>query len=373
VPPLEAWEKVFVDPQKFVNNDLHAKAATCIDCHGGAAETDDMEAAHVGVVRDPTASVEQVGKTCGTCHADISEAQTASLHYDSHGYETIIGQRLGDAPASHEAWDLAKANHCSSCHTTCGQCHISQPTSVGGGLISGHQFKGIQAFTRTCTGCHGSRVNSEYTGLNEGVPADVHWTQAGMPCFKCHTGEQLHGMTGEVTERYDGKPSPACLDCHPEAAAGQSEIMQHNLHGDKLACQVCHSVEYKSCYSCHVQTDEEGTPFYKIDPSVMTFKIGLNPMKSEDRPWDYVVLRHVPVDPDSFAFYGDDILANFDALPTWKYATPHNIQRVTPQNQECNNCHGNEELFLSQSDLMPYEVEANKAVLPAAVPPAMPQ
>ena len=40
-----------------------------------------------------------------------------------------------------------------------------------------------------------------------------------------------------------------------------------------------------------------------------------------------MVLRHVPIDPDNFAFYGKDVLANFDALPTWKYATPHNIQR----------------------------------------------
>ena len=46
----------------------------------------------------------------------------------------------------------------------------------------------------------------------------------------------------------------------------------------------------------------------------MGFKIGLNPKQSEERPWNYVVLRHVPIDPDNFAFYGKDILANFDAL-----------------------------------------------------------
>ena len=100
-----------------------------------------MAKAHEGVVTDPTANKESAEKLCGACHKEIATAQVESLHFDSHGYDTIIGQRLGDAPESHKAWEEAKANHCSSCHTTCGQCHVSQPTSVGGGLISGHQFK----------------------------------------------------------------------------------------------------------------------------------------------------------------------------------------------------------------------------------------
>ena len=248
-----------------------------------------------------------------------------------------------------------------------------QPTSVGGGLISGHQFKSIQAFTRTCTACHGSRINNEYTGRNAGIPADAHWTKVGMACFKCHTGESLHGMTGEKTKRYDGVPSPACTDCHPDVTTGADGVMQHAMHSGKVQCQVCHSVQYKNCNSCHVQTNEEGTPYFKIDPSFMDIKVGLNPLKSEDRPWDYVVLRHVPIDPDNFAFYGEDILSNFDALPTWKYATPHNIQRITPQNETCNGCHGNEDLFLSEGDLMPYEIEANQSVIPETIPPAMPE
>jgi thiosulfate/3-mercaptopyruvate sulfurtransferase len=51
--------------------------------------------------------------------------------------------------------------------------------------------------------------------------------------------------------------------------------------------------------------------------------------------------------------------------PTWKYTTPHNIQRVTPQNAECNNCHGNLDLFLTEDDVLPDEVKANETVLVA--------
>ena len=40
--------------------------------------------------------------------------------------------------------------------------------------------------------------------------------------------------------------------------------------------------------------------YFKTEPSEMMFKIGRNPLQSEDRPWTYVPVRHVPVDPESF-------------------------------------------------------------------------
>ncbi|HEX9115170.1 MAG TPA: hypothetical protein VGA61_03820 [Anaerolineae bacterium] len=362
--PVEAWQKVWVDTTKFNEKDPHSKLS-CIQCHDGTGGTADQAAAHKGVVRDPTCDQKRVAEKCGTCHKDISAAQVKSLHFDSHGFDTIAGARMD--PAKKDALHTVVNNHCSNCHTTCGQCHVSQPAGAGGGLISGHQFKATQAFTRTCTGCHGTRVQAEYTGLNEGVPGDVHWTQGGMPCGKCHTGDSLHGMTGAKSERYDGKPAVVCTSCHPTVVGGKDGIQQHALHGDKVACQVCHSVEYKNCYSCHTEKNDKGQAFFKTDPSVMAFKIGLNPKKSADRPWEYVVLRHPPSDPNMWDFYGKDLLTKFNDLPTWKYATPHNIQRVTPQNKSCNNCHGNGDLFLNAKDLKTYEVEANKSVI-APVP-----
>jgi len=97
--------------------------------------------------------------------------------------------------------------------------------------------------------------------------------------------------------------------------------------------------------------DEQGLPYYETDESEFTFKIGRNPFKSDDRPWDYVLVRHVPVLPDIFAFYGDNLLPNFDKVPMWKYATPHNIQLTTAQNESCDSCHGNADLFLTAADV----------------------
>ncbi|MCJ7725856.1 MAG: hypothetical protein MUP76_05645, partial [Acidimicrobiia bacterium] len=65
----------------------------------------------------------------------------------------------------------------------------------------------------------------------------------------------------------------------------------------------------------------------------------------------------------------DDLLPNFDARPTWVYATPHNIQRNTPQNASCGSCHGNAELFLTEDRVAPEELEANRPVIVIEIPP----
>ncbi|MEJ2748794.1 MAG: hypothetical protein P8183_12965, partial [Anaerolineae bacterium] len=163
--------------------------------------------------------------------------------------------------------------------------------------------------------------------------------------------------------------APRCETCHLAAAMGRDDIFMHEQHGGDLACQVCHSAAYTNCDGCHVAiSNTTGNPFYTLDDSYLSFKIGRNPLKSYDRPYDYVVLRHVPVAADSFAFYGDSLLPNYSALPTWTYATPHNIQRQTPQAESCTSCHGRTELFLTVDDVAPEEIDANLSVIVESAP-----
>ena len=356
MPPLEAWEKVFVGDEFLV--DVH-NVQNCIGCHGGVEGVDDKDAAHEGVVRDPLTDSE---RACSVCHAESTQLAATSLHQTLSGYRATLTARGADFSDLHmeEAFD----NHCNSCHTTCGQCHISRPNFTFGGLIKDHKVKKTASIKDTCMACHGARVSNEYQGKNEGVEGSVHWLKEGMPCSDCHDVSHYHGDGTEYTHRYDGAPGVDCLDCHPEAAPGQSETLDHTIHADKVACEVCHvSGPYKSCYNCHVGLDEKGLPYYETDESQMTFKIGRNARKSDDRPWDYVLVRHVPVAPDTFAFYGDNLLSTFDNVPTWKYATPHNIQRVTAQNESCDSCHGNADLFLTSADVAPKELAANDDVI----------
>jgi hypothetical protein len=360
LPPVEAWEKVFISQEAFFST-VHGRYG-CITCHGGVGETSDKEAAHEGVVREPASA-----EACGDCHPDQVATDAQNLHTNLAGYTTVLAAR--STPDKMTQLNVAMENHCNECHTTCGQCHVSRPTNLDGGLVAGHEFKGIPPMNLTCTGCHGSRIEDEYKGQNEGVRADVHWIRAGLSCFGCHSADELHGALGEFNHRYDGPPTPLCTDCHPEVGTGDDVQLHNSIHLERLSCQVCHSTTYKNCYSCHVALDN-GNAYFRTEPSVMTFKIGLNPIQSEDRPWKYVPVRHVPIDQESFAYYGENLLPNFDALPTWKYATPHNIQRNTPQTETCDACHGNAEVFLTAEDVLPEELNANKDVIVEEIPPS---
>ena len=358
--PLEPWEKVLVSAEYFETE--HSTIA-CSECHGGQ-QSNEMETAHTGLIARPSDGNESA---CSECHRQ-SNGFMDSLHVSQAGYWSVLEERGLDPehPASQEMF----GNHCQSCHTSCGDCHVSQPGPVGGGLIDGHIFNKTPSMTRNCTACHGSRVGNEYLGKHEGLNADVHFRQGRMVCVDCHSGDQMHSIESEeIDHRYDGVQSPACTDCHANAISGESDNMSHQIHGEKLACQVCHSVSYTSCDSCHVSISENtGNPIFETGGSYLTFFIGNNYLKDETRPYDYVLLRHVPIDTESFAFYGDNLMPNFDERPTWVYTTPHNIQLNTPQTESCDFCHGNEAVFLTADKVKPEELNANNVVILEQIP-----
>lgn len=357
---LAPHEKMFVDPA-FAEDANHGSIG-CHECHGGNPAEPDYLAAHNGVVRDPT--FPDPGPVCGDCHPDIVEKSRASLHATLHPFTRMIDARSGsDSPEQHVIVDKTRQAHCGACHSSCGQCHVSRPTYVGGGLLNMHFFERNPPWREVCTACHGSRIEKEYLGENKGVPPDVHWRKRFFRCIKCHSGEEMHADASGAANRYQAPDAPKCIQCHAsiyDDAAPSAE--QHRMHKDKLSCQVCHAVSYKNCYDCHFALSRTGEKFFINKKSELDFKIGLNPLRSDARPERFAVLRHVPVDRNSFRYYADNALPHFDALPTWKYATPHNIQRRTPQNAACNGCHGNENLFLLESDVAPEDRIANKNV-----------
>lgn len=339
----------------------------CVDCHGGV-ESPDKDEAHTALVARPS---EGAAPVCAECHDDQTSRVANSLHVTQEGYWSVLEARGADR--DHPEMQAMFGNHCSSCHTSCGDCHVSQPASVGGGLLKGHVFTAAPPMTRTCTACHGSRVGNEYMGKNEGVLADVHFRQGRMTCIDCHGDEQMHGSAESTdpaaTHRYAGAEAPECVSCHDTHGTRDDAVREHRMHGDTVSCQVCHSTTYINCDSCHVAVSESsGNPFFTTEAAYFTFLIGKNPLIGRDRPYQYVPVRHVPIDTESFAYYGADLLPNFDNEPTWRYATPHNIQRLTPQTESCNNCHGNADIFLTADKVAPAELEANRAVIVDEIP-----
>jgi thiosulfate/3-mercaptopyruvate sulfurtransferase len=365
---LEPWEKVLVDNETFSQTD-HGEL-TCIECHNGV-NVADKEQAHTDMLISPSSQPQEF---CGECHEEETAAYPNSLHNTQAGYWTAINARNGNIPEDHPALNQMFNNHCATCHTTCGECHVSQPKNVGGGLFSGHVFEKTPPMTRSCTACHGSRVGNEFLGKNEGITGDVHFREARMSCVKCHEGADLHGMTEETASadhRLSGAEDPKCIDCHAEVTSGSDGIDMHAQHGDgtEISCQVCHSITYTSCDGCHVAVSEtSGKPYFETEATYTTFFIGRNPLQSEDRPYKYVPVRHVPVAATSYEFYGENLLTNFDAAPTWVYATPHNIQRFTPQNATCEACHANPEIFLTADKVRETELNANQNVIVNTVP-----
>lgn len=375
--PLEPWEKALVDSESFPTT-VHGEIA-CTECHQGDAQAADKAEAHTDLIGRPS---DQPEVACGECHPDVVSMNEFSLHSTLAGYWTVLNER--SVPENHDQLSEMFGNHCNSCHTSCGDCHVSQPASVGGGFVDGHNFNAQPSMTQNCTACHGSRVGNEYLGKHEGIQADVHFRQGRMVCTDCHGSHEMHGQPADCLSchegpeeaqipppdhRYDGAQTPRCETCHITAATGQDGQEMHQTHGGDLSCQVCHSMAYTSCDNCHVQVSETtGNPFFTTDATYMGFWIGLNPERSYERPYEYVPLRHVPAAPDAFSFYGDNLLPNFDARPTWAYATPHNIQLVTPQAESCDACHGHAEWFLTGDKVAESEQAANAAVIMAGIP-----
>lgn len=351
--PLELHEKVLV-AKDFLET-THGSMA-CIDCHSGNSDAGTMQEAHIGMNADPT--FPSAVEACGECHAEEAELAKTSLHYTLATFRPMVHERGTTDPDQLKMLDQGLDNHCYSCHASCGECHISRPNFAKGGFISGHNFNKTPDQSNQCTACHGSRVGNEFTG--ETGSGDAHYTKHDMDCMACHTTADLHGDgRSDHLDRYDVKGLSTCQDCHEQ----DDSVEQHAIHGGKVSCYVCHSQPYANCYGCHVGLDDKDLAYFKNPVEEELFRIGLNPDQSEARPEKWILLRRVPAVETAFDFYGDNLLPRFDRLNNWKYASPHNIQRKTTQNRECNNCHGNEELFLTADKVQDGLRKANKQVI----------
>ncbi|MBD3220739.1 hypothetical protein GF314_05815 [bacterium] len=427
MPELEAWEKVIITGSNgdrflesvhgpnFEGDNGTPHVLTCQHCHGGAADFtfETMDEAHAGMHADPSAPGQSgctnchdesfARSACDQCHEEAVTNTANSLHTTQRGYVLAIEARSGsDFDAENSPGFAAR---CAGCHTTCGQCHISRPNSVGGGFprigsYYSHRFRESPDMNEQCTACHGSRIGHDYKGEGEGNVPSVHRT-GGMKCEDCHTKEEIHGDGTEYTHRYEVANMPRCEDCHQPAVSTDgscstchpsgfppdnpaevpSDLINHAHHVDGAAsdcthchggtapttvpanmqCQVCHSQPYKNCTNCHNMT--EGHEGYDIEPSVLQLKIARNPSEFREE-YDVSLVRHIPVSPETFANWGLS-LPEYTSEPTWVYTSPHNVIASTPQTtvpdgQSCAaSCHGSPDgpdgFLLRETDL--YEAD----------------
>lgn len=400
--PLEPWEKVYIklvgNQTSYADIDEPHALIGCVECHGGN-EPSEFENAHVDVITDPSKDAES---NCNPCHAEIVATNSNSMHSKAWGEMTTIAQRELGAGSDHTNFDQCPieltegfSRECASCHTTCGQCHVSRPNSAAGGFIDSHRFKKTPDQTNNCLACHGSRIATDYEGHLDGNEPDVHYNKF-MKCWDCHQ-EDMHADASNYQSRYHLPDLPQCEDCHSDTEDANT---YHKIHwpedGKGLACYVCHSQPYNNCNSCHTknpdgdlsewwQTDyaesdtetdvHTGAGGYKEFPD---FKIGYN-YDQELHNGKFIVVRHIPVVRDSYNPWGHATLSNYDDRVTWEYSSPHNIQRFTSRTDttggvSCGaSCHltgdkaqENLEHFLWQEDIdtdYPDESTANEPVV----------
>lgn len=335
----------------------------CITCHGGE-NVAIKDVAHENMMVYPSGDFEQ---NCGQCHGDVVDEYTTSIHYNLQGIEHGILEftnysSLSESPQHQDVFE----NDCYKCHASCGDCHVSRPKGYSVGLIDQHAFFETPPMEESCYGCHNARNAGEYMG-EVGFGGDVHY-DLGMTCMDCHPKDNFHGAETETYNMWE-ENLPSCLDCHSDKDPKEATDTNHRIHGDSLSCQVCHAQANNNCFECHLDYDDAGEHLVSSSEKRVMFKIGYNPMKTDERPYEYVVLRHVPGQESILDVLGDNMMPNYHDKTNWKYSPTHNIQKSTFQNESCESCHDNTRIWLTESDLRDSDSEANKDLIPKLPPP----
>jgi thiosulfate/3-mercaptopyruvate sulfurtransferase len=367
-PYYEPYDRVYMGGEGFEDyrKSGHYEIG-CAGCHFGNDKSDDKNTAHSGdFVSHPSGEAD---KTCGICHEDITAKFASSIH-NGMGQMRKVAIRSGyngyedfsKLPA-HQIEGYSK--NCATCHGTCGNCHVVRPKIGGGGLANGHMFNKEPDMVGVCVSCHSSRGGHAFMGVASGTVPDVHLSKAGMKCTDCHDGAELHGSGETVSQRYAYKSLPECGECHTGMA---NKNTYHSVHITSFDCQVCHSQNYNNCGSCHVHGAGARIPAY------MDFKIAKNPIPDIKPGFRLSLVRRTLAAPDNWKEYGVPQYSNFSALPTFNYATPHNILRWTDRTKtdgSCSkNCHirndagvlKNKNLYLFEENLNSWELTATKGI-----------
>jgi cytochrome b subunit of formate dehydrogenase len=187
-------------PLEAYKHSAHARAiadgkqgATCNDCHGSHA----IFAGH-----DLKSSVHrtQVPDTCGSCHVEIAEVYSSSVH----GKAAELG--VLDAPV------------CTDCH---GEHHILSPREAGSPVSPTNQA------IVTCGRCHGDLRLSEKYGLSaDRVPSyqnSYHGlaaragSQTVAGCASCHGVHDILPSSHPESHVNIANRGDTCGQCHPGA------------------------------------------------------------------------------------------------------------------------------------------------------------
>ncbi len=251
-------KRLYVDPAQRTQ-DIHG-AFECTVCHGGDT-TLDSTAACVGVAHSDPTDPKILKTTCGTCHLDITTRYLTSIHNTFNGIHHSLKDLLGPDEGTTRFEDT-----CKKCHTSCSDCHLSDPDRRGllWPRIESHKFV-RKPGSNICASCHNATGDTFFGEPgNEAEHGPSVMAEAGMECTDCHVEREVHG-TGTQTLFVMESPKPTCEKCHldpayrwstdataPAAPQFDHDGPAHAIHGtEKVSCVACHTQWYANCWNCH--------------------------------------------------------------------------------------------------------------------------
>jgi len=254
-------------PAEAVHADIR-----CVACHYGDTYAQDVEAAHVGTVTDPT---QGDAKICAACHPDLPEEFPQDRLRTPHS-EVTHGEMVdvacsdchgavghGFDPVSGES--ICPMGVCLDCHqernldselSECVACHVGPHESV-------------PAFE--CSACHQSTDDWQVVEMTS-HPVDLVGGHAQAGCSDCHPDADLDRVLGTQCADCHEPPSdahysPDCQECHTPASFSDARLIDHPValegHHQSVSCAGCHAdgqtnPEYL-CGNCHERPENHLT------------------------------------------------------------------------------------------------------------------
>ncbi len=268
---------------------LHGRLG-CVTCHKGNGEVDDKEAAHEGLVSNPTDYREAEG-VCLACHADV---------------RTDIPEKHIHTPHERILWGIREGREvcaCSNCHGPV--AHGVAPVGTHEGLaaycIDCHEEKGVPPERLKCDGCHIS-------------PHDI----ADLDCETCHTSTETWGDVRLAIHpmELNGKHAELhCFGCH-------TQPLFRDVSG--FTCRDCHTAAHEfgadqNCDECHY----DGTAWSETKEGAF----------DHTAIWDYHVGVHATVECKGCHFEG------YEAIPANCDSCHQPDPRTCDLERECTDCH----------------------------------
>jgi hypothetical protein len=317
-------------------------ASACGQCHVSAPDTTGGGLVN-GHVFDRTPDTVN---NCTACHGSrVKDEYTGAnnaLYQRNRQYNPTYASADPFAGAALQAdVHYAQGMGCIACHPS-GEMH-------GAGVAAGIDRYG-QSGRMQCESCHPALVGSNalHTANHLATMAcQLCHAQPYKSCFSCHTQESASGaayFTSNGTDPTRAARTPVATPWLGTTTYGLNALVTYG-GGTYLSL--------KASNTNHDPT-VAGTSWWRaVDAAyqlpgdaLISFRAGLNPKYGVALgAKKYAVLRHVPVDGDVFTYDEEGtpmpgLIPGLSALPTWKYATPHNIVRSTAITSACDNCHG---------------------------------